>query len=162
MDTTITTDSITAEQAREAAKKWSDAEFALQKIEATIKQKQAEISAKHDEEIADYTLIQNNAKRLLVGYTDANRYELMTGRAKSFELMGVKLGYKLKPASLLLKKAKDSWKALEERLKESTAGRKFLKKTTSVDKTALKNAEPEFLKDMGVYIEQEEDFFIKL
>jgi phage host-nuclease inhibitor protein Gam len=162
MSTKIETNTITAEEAREAAKAWSDAEFALQKIESSIKQKQAEIAAKHDEDIADHTLIQNDAKKLLMVYTEDNRDELMSGKAKSFELMGVKLGYKLKPASLLLKKAKDSWTDLRDRLKETTAGRKFLKKATTVDKTALKKADADFLKEMGVCVEQVEDFFIKL
>lgn len=163
MSVTTETKPITSTEAIDVAKDWTDAEFVIRKIEADIAQKQAAVAARYDADLEEARTKQSEAKMKLEVYLEANRAELFTGKSKSTQVGGITLGVKLKPASLLLKKAKDSWENVLARLKDAgTTGRKFIKKSESVDKTALKKADAEFLKEMGVCVEQAEEFYVKL
>lgn len=152
---------VTVEDARKAAEDYRRAELDLQRIESTIKARKAAIDAEYEETIADLTLLQNDSREKIAAYAEAKRDELLDGK-KSTTFYGLNIGWKITPPKLTLRRAKDTWDKVMQRIRESKVEGNYISVKESIDKTALKKADPEFLAQIGVEFQQEEQFVIKL
>jgi len=151
---------ITADEARRAAEEYREAEMALQKIESDIKVKQAEIAAQYERDQAIFTKMKDDATAKLQLYV--NEYPDTLGSKRSTDFMGLTIGFR-KGAAKLVTTGKNTWDKVLAKIKANAeAYGDYLKVKEELDKTALKKADAATLKTLGVALEQEDSFFVKL
>jgi hypothetical protein len=150
---------ITREEAVKAADDYREAQTAIDKIEAHIKKKTAELNAKFENELHELNLIKQEQAEKLEAYVRENEEEVL-GNARSTDFAGLKIGFR-KGAKKLVTLGKKTWKQV---LKFVTSDEAFCKayaqQEIKLDKNAIKKAPEADLKAMGVKIEQEDNFFI--
>ena len=151
----------TRDDALVAADEYRNLEIKLQAIESKRKADMAKAGAKYDEEIAELTSQQNDARVVLCDFADGNRDQLLDGKKKSTTFNGLTIGYK-RSTALVTKEGID-WKAVQQRINAAASLRnKYLKRSETVDKTALKKADEVTMEKAGVQLEVSETFYAKL
>ena len=151
---------VTREQAIAAAQSYQNVSQKLDGLHSKVRHQQANIAAKYQEdiEVLQETLLLS--EEILKRYSEQN--EKIFGGKRSTTFAGVKIGYSKGPRKLSTKGNK-TWENVLEKIKSIPEyALKYVKRTEGVDKTELKKADDEVLKKVGVIIEQEDKFFVKL
>lgn len=150
------------EEAKKAADTYRNATTEIEKIENTIRTKQAEVASRYETQLNAAKGEQEKAAEVLEQYLGENKEELLQGNARSFMLAGIKIGYRKAKAKLVLA-GKTSWDKVLDKLKASTGWSVLYVKTKEeIDKTALAKADAEVLKEVGVKVEQNDSFYASL
>lgn len=149
-----------------AADEYRKAQRRLEIIEGDISHKTAAVAAKYEEEIGVLRATQTKNKQILEAYVQANRDEVLEGK-QSIGFAGVKIGFRKAAAKLALKGA-TTWDKVMKKLEDdrilanSKLWKAFVKEEVKLDKNALKKADSDVLKQLGLKVEQDENFFVKL
>jgi phage host-nuclease inhibitor protein Gam len=155
------TKAITRDDAIHAANTYREVTMHIERINNHIKQKQAALAAKFESDLANLIAAQNDSKDTLEAYVQANQEEML-GNARSTDFAGLKIGYR-KATAKLITIGKRTWdKVLETIMGDEEWKREYVKVKEEIDKTALKKADAEVLKALGVKVDQPDDFFVKL
>lgn len=158
---TTTEQIVTREEAISCAESYATAQTALDKIESHIAAKTAALNAKFEAERAELEQIKQECLEKLEAFTTENQDEVL-GDARSTDFAGVKIGFR-KSSAKLVTVGKKTWAHVMKALQSSPDLRQmYLKEELKIDKTALKKAEAEHLKKLGLRVDQEDKFFVKL
>jgi phage host-nuclease inhibitor protein Gam len=156
-----TSEAVTHAEALEAAEAYRKAELELSAIDLRIKERTAEVMAKYEARMNELNEQKALATTALENYVSAHREDVL-GKNKSGAFAGLNIGYRKATAHLTLV-GKRTWETVLEALcADATMKRRFVQTKQEIDKNALKKAEPETLKQIGVKLEQPENFFVKL
>jgi len=152
---------ITREEAIAAADGYRNATQKIETINSKLKSDQAKLAAKYEDDLASLAEVQQECSEKLELYVNANRDNLL-GDARSTDFAGLKIGFR-KATAKLKTLGRLTWETVLERVKGNASHKvNFLKVEEKLDKTALKKADDDTLKELGVKIEQPDNFFVKL
>lgn len=151
---------ITLEEAIEAANAYRTATQNVGNIESDIKFEQSKIGAKYQMKLEKAKTECEESKTVLENYVLQNRDDLM-GPNKSIDFSGIKVGFRKATAKLVLK-GKNTWDKVKEKLRNDATLTDYLVLKEDVDKTRLKKEEAAVLKILGVEVVQPETFYAKV
>lgn len=133
----------------------------IERINAEIQNKQAQIASKRELELANLKAIQSECKAQLEAYVLENKDDLL-GDSRSSKFAGITIGFR-KATAKLKTVGKATWDTVLTKLKANSDWKDdFVKSKEECDKTALKQADKATLKKLGLTIEQPDNFFVKV
>lgn len=152
---------ITREAAIKAADMYRKSRLDLEAAQAEIQNKAALFANEREAELDALKAEMEKCTECLSAYTEQNREDILA-KKKSVDFAGVKIGFKKSAAKLEVDEGND-WAKVEGAIQaDKILSGQFINATPKLDKTALKKAHESILKTLGLHIEQEETFFVKL
>ncbi|RME95476.1 MAG: hypothetical protein D6772_13065 [Bacteroidetes bacterium] len=151
---------ITAEEARVVAE---DYRLAKNQHKIVTAQRDAAVSTAQREYVDALTELEKKMEegfQKLEAYAKQNKSELL-GDKRSTDFFGIKLGFR-KAKGKLVTKGKNTWEKVLENLQANVVYKTYISTTVSVDKDKLKKADPDILKDLGVTIDQPDNFYVEV
>lgn len=152
---------ITREAAIKAADAYRKSKLQLEQVEAEIMNQTALLKNERAEELDALAAEMQKCEECLATFTEQNREEVLANK-KSADFAGVKIGYRKSAAKLEVNEGND-WAKVEGAINaDKILSQQFINATPKLDKSALKKAHSSILENLGLRIEQEENFFVKL
>lgn len=153
---------LTQEDAEKAAADYFTAEHELLRIKSEKQLAIQAIEDKYRNEENEAKAKAETAKATLQTYSEANREKLLVGKAKSFEIGRVSIGWRVSKGSLTVLDGK-SWDDVLQQAKQTLPD--YVKVTESLEKDKiLKDIEAigEKLNTVGLKVEVAENIILKL
>lgn len=148
---------ITEKKAKAAAEKYTEARKLFEITNAEKKDKMTQVNKEYDETLKKYGETMDEQQLIIETYVNQNREVLLDG-AQSTSWMGLKIGYRKKPASLKLLEGL-TWEKVIEKTRKLLPD--FVKTKYELKKKEIAKLDEKKLNKLGVCVSQEEIFSIK-